>query len=185
MLQTALFTELPQATGTLRSASSLPSLKLDQVKTQWDAFQSLRQDLESMIARLGDIMASASLIHATFGITPTTVRRLAAHNRVRKVGRRRKRYHVSDVLLAVLHCGTGRIRRPRTTAPHDGQLRAARNSVRRVCRLQPAPACFSLHGEPLTPAFENDQVAQTGPNLTPTESPRTREVLHEARRHAH
>jgi len=114
MLEQALFTEPPPATGTLVAAASLPTLKLDQVKSQWDAFQSLRRDLESMLDRLGDVMASASQLHASFGITPTTVRRLAAHNKVRKVGRRRKRYHVRDVLLAVLHSGTGRIRRRRS-----------------------------------------------------------------------
>src|SRR5262249_52839488 len=104
--------------------------RLDQVKVQWDAFQSLRQDLEAMIARLGDTMASACQIHATFGITPTIVRRLAAKGKVRKTGRRRQRFHVRDVLLAVLHAGTGRLRRPRSAARYGqpgSQLNAAVN----------------------------------------------------------
>ena len=114
MQQSVLFAEPLHTNDTLAPAPSLPTLKLDQVKSQWDAFQSLRQDLESMIDRLGDVMASTSQIQATFDITPTTVRRLAANGKVRKIGRRRNRYHVRDVLLAVLHGGTGRIRRPRS-----------------------------------------------------------------------
>jgi hypothetical protein len=114
MSQPTLFAQVPLAAGTLGAASTQPALKVDQVKAQWDAFQSLRRDLESMIDRLGDDMASANQIQETFGITPTTVRRLAASSQVHRTGRRRKRYHVRDVLLAVLRSGTGRIRRPRT-----------------------------------------------------------------------
>ncbi len=91
--------------------SLLPHLEVDQVKPQWDAFQALRRDLEAMIDRLGDVFASTTQLHADFGITPTVVRRLAAAGKVRKLGRRRKRYHVRDLLLAVLHGGTGRLRR--------------------------------------------------------------------------
>jgi hypothetical protein len=114
MPEQVLFAEPRHPTGTLVGPSIMPTLKLDHVKTQWDAFQSLRRDLESMIDHLGDLTASASQLYANFGITPTTVLRLAAQNKVRKVGRRRKRYHVRDVLLAVLYSGTGRIRRPRS-----------------------------------------------------------------------
>jgi hypothetical protein len=114
MSQPTLFAQVPLAAGSLGAASTPPALKLDQVKAQWDAFQSLRRDLESMIDRLGDDMASANQIQETFGITPTTVRRLAASGQVHRTGRRRKRYRVRDVLLAVLRSGTGRIRRSRT-----------------------------------------------------------------------
>jgi hypothetical protein len=106
----------PSPTSGAPAATRPPTLRLDQVKIQWDAFQSLRHDLAAMIDRLGDVMASANRIHTTFGITPTIVRRLAARGKVRKVGRGRKRYHVGDVLLAVLHGGTGRICRPRPAA---------------------------------------------------------------------
>src|SRR5262249_25361974 len=93
--------------------SGLPTLKLDQVKTQRDAFQSLGRDLATMIDRLGDVMASAHRIYATLGVTRTRVRGLAEKGKVRKTGRRRKRYHVRDLLLAVLDAGTGRARRTR------------------------------------------------------------------------
>jgi hypothetical protein len=107
----------PLQAGSAPAVTTRPAtLRLDQVKLQWDAFQSLRRDLAAMIACLGDVMTSANQIHATFGITPTVVRRLAARGKIRKAGRRRKRYHVGDVLLAVLHGGTGRIRRPRPAA---------------------------------------------------------------------
>jgi hypothetical protein len=117
MQEQLLFAELPPVTRRLVTVSTRASLKLDQIKTQWDAFQALRCELESLVDRLGDVLASGSQIQARFGITPTTVRRLAARHQVRKVGRRRKRFHVRDVLLAVLHSGTGRIRRCRRTEP--------------------------------------------------------------------
>jgi hypothetical protein len=120
MHQTILFGE-PSQTNSPLAATKPPTLRLEQVKIQWDAFQSLRRDLAATIDRLGDVMASANQIHNTFGITPTIVRRLAAKGTVRKTGRRRKRYHVRDVLLAVLHGGTGRIRRSRSVAGY-GQL---------------------------------------------------------------
>jgi hypothetical protein len=115
MHQPALLGESSLTSG-VPTATRPSALRLDQVKTQWDAFQSLGQDLAAMIDRLGDVIASANQIHTTFGITPTIVRRLAAGGKVRKAGRRRKRYHVGDVLRAVLHGGTGRIRRPRPAA---------------------------------------------------------------------
>jgi hypothetical protein len=114
MHQPVLVAEPSPTSGALAAATKPPTLRLDQVKTQWDAFQSLRRDLAAMIDRLGDVMASANQIHATFGVTPTIVRRLTARGKVRKTGRRRKSYHVRDVLLAVLDGGTGRLRRPRS-----------------------------------------------------------------------
>jgi hypothetical protein len=119
MPQPVLFAPPANTKGAHASTSKQPTLKLDQVKTQWDAFQALRRYLETMIDRLGDVLASANQIHDTFGITPTTVRRLAAGGKVRRLGRRRKRYHVGDVLRAVLHSGTGRIRRPSSEASYE------------------------------------------------------------------
>ena len=112
-MQQLLFPELRQAERLPRASSKRGDLKLDEVKTQWEAFQYLRRDLESLLDRLGDVMISVRQIRTVFGITPAAVRRAAARGKVRKSGRRRKRYHVRDVLLAVLRSGAGRIRRPR------------------------------------------------------------------------
>jgi hypothetical protein len=135
MHQPILLTEPSQTRGALEAATKPTTLGLDQVKAQWDAFQSLRRDLAAMIDGLSDVMASANQIHAIFGVTPTIVHCLAAKNKVRKTGRRRKRYHVRDVLLAVLHGATGRVRRPRAATGY-GQA-GTRAAAPVACGLLP------------------------------------------------
>jgi hypothetical protein len=134
--QPIVFCDCPQASGA-PVATKPSTLRLDQVKIQWDAFQSLRCDLAAMIEHLGDDMASANQIHITFGITPTIVRRLAARGKVRKTGRRRKRYHVRDVLLEVLHGGTGRVRHPRAVTGY-GKPRSPAGTPVPCASLPPA-----------------------------------------------
>jgi hypothetical protein len=87
---------------------------VEEVQQEWTAFQDICQYMSRVVGTMAPIMVTASRIRGLFGITPTTVRRLAASGKVRSHHQKgHRKFSLPDVLLAVLNHGEGRVRRRR------------------------------------------------------------------------
>ena len=93
-------------------------MDVQQLKTEYRAYQQLRRDLVTDIEQTNDTAVSPTELSRDFGVTPTVLRRLRSNRKVRPVRKSRRRnarlrYRVRDVLLAIVRdgiYGTGRIR---------------------------------------------------------------------------
>lgn len=88
------------------------------LRTEYRAFQGIREQLAAEIDQLDLTTASASELRRDFGITPTVLRRLVTSRRIRPVRKSRRRnarvrYHLREVLRTLVADGmyaTGRVR---------------------------------------------------------------------------
>ena len=66
-------------------------MNINNLKTEYEAYQAIRRELVTEIEQMDDTLASPTAIRRDFGVTPTVLTRLASAGKIRPVRKSRRR----------------------------------------------------------------------------------------------